>query len=72
MTSSPPAGRVVQVNVSPGGVPKLPVSEARVGRNGLVGDAHDHNAVHGSDALETAKQEITYFFPVLTLAAGKR
>jgi nucleoside diphosphate kinase len=32
----------------------------------------DHNAVHGSDALETATQEITYFFPALTLAAGKR
>jgi MOSC domain-containing protein YiiM/ribosomal protein S18 acetylase RimI-like enzyme len=47
MTSSPPAGRVVQVNLSPGGVPKLPVAEARVGRDGLVGDAHDHAAVHG-------------------------
>ena len=32
----------------------------------------DHNAVHGSDAPETAKQEITYFFPALTIAAGKR
>ena len=32
----------------------------------------DHNAVHGSDALETAKQEITYFFPALTIAAGNR
>jgi nucleoside-diphosphate kinase len=32
----------------------------------------DHNAVHGSDALETAKQEITYFFPALAIAAGKR
>ena len=32
----------------------------------------DHNAVHGSDALETAKQEITYFFPALTIDAGKR
>ena len=40
-------GRVLQVNVSPGGVPKLPVAEARVGRDGLDGDAHDHDAVHG-------------------------
>jgi MOSC domain-containing protein YiiM/ribosomal protein S18 acetylase RimI-like enzyme len=40
-------GRVLQVNVSPGGVPKLPVAEARVGRDGLEGDAHDHHAVHG-------------------------
>ena len=26
----------------------------------------DHNAVHGSDALATASDEITYFFPALT------
>src|SRR5215210_8818005 len=40
-------GRVVQVNVSPGGVPKLPVDEARVARMGLEGDRHDHDRVHG-------------------------
>jgi nucleoside-diphosphate kinase len=32
----------------------------------------DHNAVHGSDALETAKDEITYFFPALMIQARKR
>ena len=31
----------------------------------------DHNAVHGSDALETAKDEITYFFPALTIDTRK-
>lgn len=41
------SGRVVQVNISPGGVPKLPVAEAHVGRQGLDGDAHDHGFVHG-------------------------
>jgi MOSC domain-containing protein YiiM/ribosomal protein S18 acetylase RimI-like enzyme len=41
------SGRVVQVNISPGGVPKLPVAEAHVGRQGLDGDAHDHAFVHG-------------------------
>ena len=41
------SGRVVQVNLSPGGVPKLPVAEARIGRQGLEGDAHDHAFVHG-------------------------
>ena len=40
-------GRVLQVNVSPGGVPKLPVAEAVIVRDGIVGDAHDHDAVHG-------------------------
>ena len=40
-------GRVVQVNVSPGGVPKLPVASARVFRLGLEGDDHDDKADHG-------------------------
>jgi MOSC domain-containing protein YiiM/GNAT superfamily N-acetyltransferase len=40
-------GRVLQVNISPGGVPKLPVERARVGRLGLEGDAHRHRFVHG-------------------------
>jgi MOSC domain-containing protein YiiM/GNAT superfamily N-acetyltransferase len=40
-------GRVLQVNVSPGGVPKLPVDRAWVGPLGLEGDAHRHRFVHG-------------------------
>src|SRR5690349_8342770 len=40
-------GRVLQVNISPGGVPKRPVAEGRVGVDGLEGDAHHHDAVHG-------------------------
>ena len=40
-------GRVLQVNISPGGVPKLPVAEAWIGHDGLDGDAHHHDAVHG-------------------------
>jgi MOSC domain-containing protein YiiM/ribosomal protein S18 acetylase RimI-like enzyme len=40
-------GRLVQVNISPGGVPKLPVEAARVDRMGLEGDRHDHDRVHG-------------------------
>ena len=34
------AARVASVNISPGGVPKLPVEEAWVGSRGLVGDGH--------------------------------
>jgi MOSC domain-containing protein YiiM len=34
-------GRVLQVNTSRGGVPKLPVPEARVERLGLTDDRHD-------------------------------
>jgi MOSC domain-containing protein YiiM/GNAT superfamily N-acetyltransferase len=40
-------GRVLQVNVSPGGVPKLPVERAWVGELGLDGDRHHHDTVHG-------------------------
>ena len=40
-------GRVVQVNISPGGVPKLPVQEVRVRRLGLDGDDHNDAADHG-------------------------
>ena len=40
-------GRVVQVSVSRGGVPKLPVVQAWVGRLGLDGDAHREHTVHG-------------------------
>jgi MOSC domain-containing protein YiiM/GNAT superfamily N-acetyltransferase len=40
-------GRVVQVNVSPGGVPKLPVERAWVGPLGLEGDRQKHDTVHG-------------------------
>ena len=42
-----PGGRVVQVNVSRGGVPKLAVEQAWVGRLGLDGDAHREHTVHG-------------------------
>jgi MOSC domain-containing protein YiiM len=41
-------GRIVSVNVSPGGVPKLPVLSAWVGRLGLDADAHSEpEPVHG-------------------------
>jgi MOSC domain-containing protein YiiM len=40
-------GVVVQVNVSPGGVPKLPVASARVGRRGLDGDRQKVRRHHG-------------------------
>jgi MOSC domain-containing protein YiiM/GNAT superfamily N-acetyltransferase len=40
-------GRVLQVNISPGGVPKLPVGRAWVGELGLDGDRHRHDTVHG-------------------------
>jgi MOSC domain-containing protein YiiM/GNAT superfamily N-acetyltransferase len=47
VTQASADGRVVQVNISAGGVPKLPVDRAWVGRLGLDGDAHHHLTVHG-------------------------
>lgn len=40
-------GRVVSVNVSPGGVPKRNVGSARIGELGLEGDGHDETRSHG-------------------------
>ena len=40
-------GRVLQVSVSAGGIPKLPVPNARVTRMGLEGDRHREDTVHG-------------------------
>jgi MOSC domain-containing protein YiiM/GNAT superfamily N-acetyltransferase len=42
-----PVGRVLHVNVSEGGVPKLPVASARVTRLGLDGDGHNEATLHG-------------------------
>jgi MOSC domain-containing protein YiiM len=41
------AGRIVYVNVSAGGVPKLPVTEARLGPSGLEGDRQRNRRFHG-------------------------
>jgi MOSC domain-containing protein YiiM/ribosomal protein S18 acetylase RimI-like enzyme len=47
MPTLPTEGRVLQVNVSPGGVPKLPVEQACIRRMGLEGDRHHGDRVHG-------------------------
>ena len=39
-------GRVLQINISPGGVPKLAITHAEVVRNGIVGDGHTYSG-HG-------------------------
>ncbi|MCV0403218.1 MAG: GNAT family N-acetyltransferase [Chloroflexi bacterium] len=42
-----PTGRVLQVNVSDGGVPKRPVPSARVTSAGVAGDRQNADTVHG-------------------------
>lgn len=46
MSKGSDKGVIVQLSVSPGGVPKRPVAEARVAREGLEGDAHRYR-YHG-------------------------
>jgi MOSC domain-containing protein YiiM len=38
---------ILQINISPGGVPKRPVAEALVTPLGIGGDLHAHPAIHG-------------------------
>jgi MOSC domain-containing protein YiiM len=40
-------GQVVQVNVSPGGVPKTPVGSAEFRPSGIAGDNHRNKRYHG-------------------------
>jgi MOSC domain-containing protein YiiM len=40
-------GRIVQINVSAGGVPKRPVPAGRVTRAGIEGDGHRNRVLHG-------------------------
>lgn len=41
------SSRIFQLSRSPGGVPKLPVREARADLLGLEGDGHAHPKIHG-------------------------
>jgi MOSC domain-containing protein YiiM len=41
------SGSILQINISKGGVPKLPIPEAVVTPLGIEGDDHTHPEVHG-------------------------
>jgi MOSC domain-containing protein YiiM len=47
LTEGSARGVVVQLSVSPGGLPKRPLTEARVTALGLEGDVHRDHARHG-------------------------
>ncbi len=71
-------GRVVQVSVSSGGVPKRPVERAWVGPFGLEGDAQRHDTVHGGPhravalfALEAIRRVQADGHPIEPGAAGE-
>jgi MOSC domain-containing protein YiiM len=44
---APTKGVIVQINVSPGGLPKRPVAEGLISPLGIEGDAHAHPSIHG-------------------------
>ncbi|SLM48338.1 conserved protein of unknown function [Nitrospira japonica] len=46
-SSSPSYPHVHQINVSDGGIPKHPLLEAFVGKDGLAGDAQRNRKLHG-------------------------
>jgi MOSC domain-containing protein YiiM len=71
-------GRIVQINVSPGGVPKRPVATAHVGVLGLEGDAHRDTENHGGPeravcvyAMETIRALQAEGHPIVPGAIGE-
>lgn len=40
-------GSIVQINISPGGIPKRPIAEAEVTPQGIRGDSWAHPQIHG-------------------------
>ena len=40
-------GSIVQVNISPGGLPKTPIAEGWITPLGIEGDRHAHPRIHG-------------------------
>lgn len=47
MKNDTQTGRIFQINISPGGVPKLAIPHAEVSEQGLVGDRQTNLKVHG-------------------------
>jgi MOSC domain-containing protein YiiM len=71
-------GHIVQVNISPGGIPKRPIAEAEVTLEGIRGDSWAHPQIHGgpNQALllittEGIGQLIAQGYPVYPGALGE-
>jgi len=69
---------IIQVNVSPGGIPKQPIPSGRVGPDGLEGDAHAHPQFHGGPrkavlliAAEVVDELAARGYPVFYGALGE-
>jgi MOSC domain-containing protein YiiM len=71
-------GKVLHVNVSPGGVPKRTVEECYINPLGLEGDSHAHPKVHGGPrqavliiAMEAIEELKALGFPLYPGALGE-
>jgi len=71
-------GSVLQINISPGGIPKRPVPEALVTRNGIAGDSWNHPKIHGGPrqallliASESIAEIAALGYPVYAGALGE-
>jgi MOSC domain-containing protein YiiM len=71
-------GNIVQVNLSPGGIPKRPVPEAFLGPLGFEGDGVAHERIHGGPwkavllmAAEVIDDLAARGYPVFYGAAGE-
>ena len=69
---------ILQVSVSPGGLPKRAIAEGFIAPLGLEGDAHAHPAIHGGPrkailliAAETVDELIARGYPVFYGALGE-
>lgn len=73
-----PAGQVVQVSISPGGLPKRPIREGRIGPLGIEGDRHAHPKIHGGPhqalllvAAEVVEELVGEGYPLFFGAFGE-
>lgn len=74
----PESAWIVQVNVSPGGLPKRPIAAGFVSQQGLRGDGHAHPEIHGGPrkavlliATETVDELIARGYPLSYGALGE-
>jgi MOSC domain-containing protein YiiM len=71
-------GQVVQINVSPGGLPKFPVPEGLIRTLGIEGDTHANSKIHGGPrkavlliAAEVVEELAAHGYPVFYGALGE-
>lgn len=78
MIEQPAAGVIVQINVSPGGIPKRPIAAGMITPLGLAGDSCAHPQIHGGPrqavlliAAETIDELKALGYPVFYGALGE-